>query len=130
MPQPVYWLCLVVVLAFSAPAHADVWTNAEALLSQGTAEEAERAFDQLVRKHPDDSRAYSGRGRARLSQNNHAGAVEDFTKAISLQPQDSSAFHNRALAYQGLGEMDLAVCRALRLPVGTELFAVVRKRPW
>ena len=29
-----------------------------------------------------------------------------------------------------LGEMDLAVCRALRLPVGTELFAVVRKRPW
>jgi hypothetical protein len=29
-----------------------------------------------------------------------------------------------------LGEMDLSVCRALRLPVGTELFAVARKRAW
>ena len=109
MPQPAYWLCLVIVLAFSAPARADVWTNAESLLSQGTAEDAEMAFDRLVRQHPDDSRAYSGRGRARLSQNNHAGAVEDFTKVISLKPQDSSAYHNRALAYQGLGEMDLAL---------------------
>ena len=55
MLQPVYWLCLVVVLALSVPARADVWSNAESLLSQGTAEEAELAFERLARQHPEVS---------------------------------------------------------------------------
>lgn len=102
-------IALLMLLACRLAGGADAWSNAGALLTQGSATEAEQAFDKLVRQHPDDARGYMGRGRARWRLKKHAEAVEDFTKVIELTPKDSTAFNNRGLAYEGLGDRDKAM---------------------
>jgi len=102
-------IVLFILLARGLAGGADVWSNAGALLTQGSAAEAEQVFDKLVRQHPDDARGYMGRGRARWRLKKHAEAVEDFSKVIELKPKEPTAFNNRGLAYEGLGDREKAL---------------------
>jgi tetratricopeptide (TPR) repeat protein len=102
-------IILMVVLARSVASAADIWENANALLSKGRAREAAQVFETLVRQHPKDARAYMGRGRARWRLNEIDGCIADFTKVIELAPKDSSAYNNRGLAYDLQGKKDLAL---------------------
>ena len=102
-------IVLLVLLARRLAGGADVWSNANTLLTQGKAVEAEQAFDKLLRQNPEDARGYMGRGRARWRLKKNAEAVADFTKVIERTPKDSTAFNNRALAYEGLGDREKAL---------------------
>lgn len=42
--------------------------------------------------------AYQVRGLARIQQNNFAGAIEDYTKALEFAPENIGVWHNMALA--------------------------------
>jgi len=52
--------------------------------------------------------AYNNRGVAYAKLGEHNRAIEDFNKAIKLNPDDAEAYGNRGLAYAELGEHDRA----------------------
>jgi tetratricopeptide (TPR) repeat protein len=48
-------------------------------------------------------------GRACLDKGKYDEAIADYTKAISLDPNDATAYTNRGLAYESKGEVDRAI---------------------
>ena len=42
------------------------------------------------------------------------GAIDDYTKAIEINPIDDSAYHNRAVSWERLGECYMAIADYLR----------------
>jgi tetratricopeptide (TPR) repeat protein len=63
------------------------------------------AFDEAIRLDPRSESAYTSRGAARLHLGDATGAVEDFTRALELNPkQPETLFFNRANAYAFAGE--------------------------
>ncbi|MBI2361969.1 MAG: hypothetical protein HYV15_01100 [Elusimicrobia bacterium] len=58
---------------------------------------------------PRAAKAYGELGLARLAlDEDYAGAVKDLTRAIALDPEDSSLFVLRGLAYAGQGAQERA----------------------
>jgi tetratricopeptide (TPR) repeat protein len=55
------------------------------------------------------ARAYQSRGIVMLNRQKAEQAVEDFTKALSISPQEIYAYLNRATAYKSLSKYDLAL---------------------
>jgi len=55
------------------------------------------------------AQAYYERGNAQLDQGDNQAAVTDYTKALDLDPTNTRAFNNRALAYAALGQADQAL---------------------
>jgi len=53
--------------------------------------------------------AYSNRGIAYAKLNKYEQAIEDFSKAIELNPDDAEAYYNRGLAYAKLNEHEQAI---------------------
>ena len=47
--------------------------------------------------------AYSNRGISYDNMDQYPRAIEDFDKAIQLQPGDAAAYYNRGLVYDHLG---------------------------
>ncbi len=61
---------------------------------------------------PDDTYTYyvyNSRGWAKREQGNHTGAMEDFTQAIKLKPDDAYGYKNRAVVKRELGDYDGAI---------------------
>ena len=48
--------------------------------------------------------AYVGRGRAYHAEHQHQRAIEEFDKAIQLDPDNAGAYYNRGVAYAFLGQ--------------------------
>lgn len=58
---------------------------------------------------PDIAQEFSRRGQVRLAtDSDYNGAIEDFTRAIEFNPQDSTSYLGRAIARQKLGYVDSA----------------------
>ncbi len=83
---------------------ADGDDAAEAYLLRGTcylelndASRAEADLSEAVRRRGDDFRAYSRRAKARLTAGNHDSAIDDYTKALEIQPA-AADYHSRGLA--------------------------------
>ena len=62
-------------------------------------DDAVTAFDLVIRKLPDFSRAYYGRGRAFHGDERVDFALEDFAKAIELEPGYPDTYVARAVIY-------------------------------
>ena len=61
---------------------------------------------------PDDSYVYyvyNNRGWAKREQGDYTGAMEDFTRAIELKPDDTYGYKNRAAVKRELGNYDSAI---------------------
>jgi tetratricopeptide (TPR) repeat protein len=67
---------------------------------------------QKSRDRSQIERAYNSRGLANMGLMNFANAVQDFTKAIQLDPRNSGYVDNRQGAYFALGRFDLALTDA------------------
>ena len=52
----------------------------------------------------DDATAYRNRGLSYSDLDQHQRAIEDFDKAIQLDPGYAKAYYNRGLAYRRLGQ--------------------------
>ena len=71
--------------------------------------DAERSFSVCVALSPESIHGYWHRGLARLQSRNYQSAIGDFSRFIEKKPQWYAAFVNRALAYAGIDELNLAV---------------------
>ena len=66
-------------------------------------------WNDLLKKLPDLSFAYSNRAHAYLSKKEYDKAISDYNKAISLSPDVATAYVNRAGAYTFKKEYDKAI---------------------
>ncbi|MBC7770467.1 MAG: tetratricopeptide repeat protein [Phycisphaerales bacterium] len=110
------------VLAFSAsPSHAqvlrqqlEVWAaqcnNSERDYSL---DDAERACTAIIRSDvatsPARSASYRQRGAIRLERGDRAGALADFTEAVSHNPHSTPAYIGRAAIYEAQSEFERAI---------------------
>ena len=84
---------------------------------QGRYRQALAAFDEAVRTRP-TAGAYANRGATRARLGDARGAIEDFTRALALEPDDPEVLFNRGNAHLVAGDPGAAVAdfsRALEL---------------
>lgn len=81
---------------------------AESMLSAGQLAGAGKLYQQIVRQHSNNARAYYGLGRVQASQGNNLAAVQSLSKACELVPQYGAAQFALAVAYRKLGEQQKA----------------------
>ena len=68
----------------------------------GQYEEAMEAFSKAIEAQPDRAEACNNRGALRYQQKDYAGAIEDYSQAIALQPL-ADFYNNRGAAWYRLG---------------------------
>lgn len=63
----------------------------------------------LIEADPQNEAAYINRGLVYgRDLHDYDRAIAEFNQAIALAPQDAEPYHNRGMAYKGLGQMDRA----------------------
>lgn len=70
--------------------------------------QARLAADRAVRLWPANAYAHYNRGCIRFHQHDYSGAIEDFTRALTLDSRLAEAYYNRAVVYLITGEADKA----------------------
>lgn len=68
------------------------------LYKSGDYSEAIKLFNEAIELNPENARAYKSRGHAHLCLNQYKQAVQDYSKALKFNPNDSSTQHNRLVA--------------------------------
>lgn len=58
--------------------------------------------------------ALTSRGKKRSLAGDYKRAIQDYNKALQLEPNDGSSFNNRGLAHEKLGELDSAASDYLK----------------
>jgi len=76
------------------------------MLREGKAKEAEVQARKLLKKNPSAFMLYDLMGGAQFAQNNFAGVVKTFDKAIKLQPNNPDWHYNLGLANLNLNELE------------------------
>ena len=56
---------------------------------------ANEVINKKVVLNPNSAEEYNSRGLVKSNLKDHRGAMEDYTRAIEIDPQYSSAYHNR-----------------------------------
>ncbi len=118
MRHPFIAFFFVVTLTTAAIGTWCLWPADEAPLSPRAAAErlvaecqwqaAVVACDALLKEPPDDGEVVLWRGRSRLALGDLREACDDFARAIVLRPSDAEPRYFRAMAYERLGNQDLA----------------------
>jgi tetratricopeptide (TPR) repeat protein len=70
------------------------------------------AVIQTSKNRSQVERAYNSRGLGNIALKNFASAVQDFTKAMQMDPRNSGYIDNRQGAFSALGRFDLALVDA------------------
>jgi pentatricopeptide repeat protein len=70
--------------------------------------EAQAVFARILEQRPNDIRALTGLGRARLYRHEYAQATDIFDQVLRLDPTDLRALEGMAEAYRGAGNLDEA----------------------
>ena len=91
-----------------------MYSAAHRTLDRGEFKDAERRFSTIVEIEPEFSRAWAGRGRARMLQGEFDDAMVDYDRAISLRPKVGSIYGERALVRVSMGDFGGAKRDALR----------------
>lgn len=105
LPDALFWpAVLIVALAFA-------YASTDRLK---TFSDSYALWDDAVRKLPDEralgsARAYSNRGGLNVKRGAYQDAVDDFTRALRVDPGFRDAYQNRALAYVKLGDHGAAL---------------------
>lgn len=63
-----------------------------------------KAFDKVVALAPNDQ-AYNSRGHLRMEMKDFSGAIEDFNKALEINPQAGGSLWGRGLCKKELGDL-------------------------
>ncbi len=97
------------------PRHAWAWARlGDIYRSLERLEEAERAFGRSIEAAPNYTRAYNMRGLTRFALADYRGAIEDYTKALALEPGAWEVLDNRAQARLRIGDLRGALEDSLR----------------
>ena len=84
------------------------------LLRERRAGDAERIFDKLISRTPDDARVISLRAIARVQQGKRADALGDLDKALALAPRDAAILRRGAQIPRALGSQMTAMDRLVQ----------------
>lgn len=76
--------------------------------NQGKYREAIKYFDKALELQKDEPLTLNNRGSAKYFLKDYAGALEDINKSISIYPENSYAYRNRALVFIAQGKTDKA----------------------
>ncbi|MEY4788394.1 MAG: hypothetical protein RLZ61_612, partial [Planctomycetota bacterium] len=57
-----------------------------------------------IELNPSFTAAYNHRGNSAYAMKNYTDAINDYTKAIELDPADANLFNNRAKTFKALGK--------------------------
>jgi tetratricopeptide (TPR) repeat protein len=87
----------MIVLVIISLTHIKVWENTETL------------FTDVLQKHPGVPVAYNNRGRYYRTLNKFDRALEDYNKAITLNPKGYAAYNNRGKVYFETNENEKAI---------------------
>ncbi len=88
--------------------------SAERSFRAGNFTAAVQEADQHLILFPDDLAALMLRGKIKTAAEDYAGAIEDFSRAVELTPNDPEPYYNREIAYRRLGNRELAKADAKR----------------
>jgi|GEM_PF-2523642 len=107
-------LLLALILATMAvPAVADdikeMLAKGDALWRASDFKDAAAVYDAVMEAEPTCAMAFYGRAFCRLSQSDLDAALEDFDKAIRLDPGFGRAYRNRGVTHQRKGNLPLAL---------------------
>ncbi|MCE9532894.1 MAG: tetratricopeptide repeat protein [Planctomycetes bacterium] len=93
----------------------EVFVRKEAMIPQS---EAIAYFSEVIQKEPSDANAYAFRGWANKQKKNFESALDDYSKAIDIAPNQCAWRNNRALIWIEKKDYDKAIAdydEALRL---------------
>jgi len=76
------------------------------MLREGKAKEAEVKARKYIKKNPNAYMLYDLMGGAQFAQNNFAGVIKTFEKAIQLQPNNPDWVYNLGLAHMNLNKLE------------------------
>lgn len=79
------------------------------LFFQGNHEQAETKLGEALRLNPGNLECLTKRGLCRTSRGAFKAGIEDFTKALSLMPDDAVLHKHRAMAYASLRDFEPAI---------------------
>jgi spermidine synthase len=82
---------------------------ASALASLGRFREARHQIDVLLSGRPDDAEAYVKRGNIAATEGDFPAAMQDYLRAVAIEPRLTEARVNLAFAYARTGRLDLAI---------------------
>jgi tetratricopeptide (TPR) repeat protein len=74
----------------------------------GDLSDADKWFSQVVTVTPDDADAWYLLGRTKYNENEYAGAISAFERALTLHPQYIEAENNIGLSWKGLNDREKA----------------------
>jgi tetratricopeptide (TPR) repeat protein len=89
--------CMVFFLSFATIEQTGVWKNSLSL------------WTYVIAREPDVSLAYNNRGLTYDELGRLDLAIEDFDRAIELDPSDHKAYTNRGMLYGKMGRFDKAI---------------------
>jgi tetratricopeptide (TPR) repeat protein len=70
---------------------------------------ARAMWEDIAHERPANPRGHLGLGAYLLTSGDARRAIDEFDRAVELDPRYAEAWHDRALAWQGLGRFDRAV---------------------
>jgi tetratricopeptide (TPR) repeat protein len=82
--------------------------TAQVLTAKGDFSEAIKEYENLLKKHPNDSILWNNAGFAMCQNGQHDKAIVFLKKAISINPKESLAYLNMGEAYKDLKKYDKA----------------------
>lgn len=94
-------------------ARVGLYNRALALKNMGRYEEALSDLNRAIAIKP-DSEAHNNRGNVRKRLGDNAGAVEDYRKALELEPKNAATWFNLALVLENTGDLEGAFESAQR----------------
>lgn len=113
-------LVVLIVALLAAGCAAGPFERGLLYYEQGRYRWALAAFDEAIRTRP-TAGAYANRGTTRARLGDARGAIEDFTGALALEPDDPEVLFNRGNAHLAAGDSGAAAAdfsRALELRPG------------
>ena len=87
----------------------DAFAKAILAMSQRNPEAAIAAWSDVLRRSPEDAKAYIMRGTKYRTTGKNAKAITDYTEAIRLDPTYANAYGYRAAVYMDMGDLDRTI---------------------
>jgi tetratricopeptide (TPR) repeat protein len=78
-------------------------------VAQGRNEAARDAYDGLIRAHHEDESVFLNRGVSWAAVEDHRRAIEDFSRALQVQPMDAIAYYDRGLSLAAVDKLQRAL---------------------
>jgi tetratricopeptide (TPR) repeat protein len=113
-------IVLIPLLCLGLPGEISQWYVAAAIESRldGDQPGAERNLDKALAWDPKNGKAHACRGDWKLEEGDYEACLQDYERALALEPDDPAVLPQRTIACQYLGRHDQAIADWKKLVAG------------